>query len=423
MKRLYKIIGAILILGVILVCLPIVIPKLMGFQEYNVISGSMEPEIPVGSLVYVKPADFSELGIGDVIAFSSGASVVTHRIVDIDSDNLLITTKGDANSANDFMPVAYTNVLGRVLVHIPVLGSVAALLTETSGKAVAVVVLLVGVFFIKLGEKNPKVTESATDGTLNSSVDNLKGNTASNNRINPKVVLALGMCIIIGACGGIFYIYNGYEKSESLYESLANEYITVTESSDWQDMIEVDFDRLTAINSDVIGWIYVEGTDISYPIMYSGDDETYLHTMIDGNYAKAGSVFLEGANSSDFSDSHSIIYGHNMRNLSMFGTLKYYKSDENYLDEHRYFQVITPTGKMRFEIFSYFDTEPASWVYGLPYSDSDEFQDYINRLITHSYRDIDTDEIVDSDDQIITLSTCSSSGMRFTVHGYMVARM
>ena len=82
---------------VIVACLPLAVPRLLGVQEYNVISGSMEPEIPVGSLVYVKSVAFNELSEQDVIAFEAGASIVTHRIVSIDSGNQLITTKGDAN--------------------------------------------------------------------------------------------------------------------------------------------------------------------------------------------------------------------------------------------------------------------------------------------------------------------------------------
>ncbi|MBR1623659.1 MAG: class B sortase, partial [Pseudobutyrivibrio sp.] len=179
----------------------------------------------------------------------------------------------------------------------------------------------------------------------------------------------------------------------------------------------VDIDALQQINPDVIGWIYIEGTDISYPIMYSGDDEAYLHATIDGEYAKAGSIFLEGYNLPDFTDSHNIIYGHNMRNLSMFGSLKLYKSEDNYLDEHKYFQIITPSEKMRFEIFSYFDTEPGSWVYTVPYSDSEEFADYISELLRHSYVKTDLGDEVSSKDQIVTLSTCSANEMRFTIHG------
>ena len=103
----------------------------------------------------------------------------------------------------------------------------------------------------------------------------------------------------------------------------------------------------------------------------------------------------------------------------MFGKLRYYKSDDAFYDEHRYFQIITPNGKERYEIFSYFDTEPASWVYTVPYYDNPEFQAYIDDLVKHSYVKISDADNVTSSDKVVTLSTCSANEMRFTVHGYL----
>ena len=398
--KILKIIGNVLIIFVIIAIAPIAIPKVFGVQAFNVISGSMEPTISVGSIVYVRNVEFEELSQGDVIAFESGASVVTHRIVEINTEDKLITTKGDANNTEDFNPVSYTNVIGRMIAHFPIYGTIVAWLTDTVGKLVAVVVLVIGAVLSYLGEDKKEKTES--------------GRT-----INPKIILATGLLIVFSSLAGLIYILMGYEKSNKLYAELNNENLEYKDTTDWKNMIDVDFSNLTKINSDVAGWIYVEGTDISYPIMYSGDDETYLRTTINKEHATAGSIFLEGYNLPDFSDSHSIVYGHNMRNLSMFGSLKRYKENEDYYDSHRYFQIITPKAKMRFEIFSYFDTEPASWVYTVPYYDNQEFSDYINELLSHSYIKLDNYDI-DSSDKVVTLSTCSGSEMRFTIHGKLV---
>lgn len=398
--KILKIIGNVLIIFVIIAIAPIAIPKVFGVQAFNVISGSMEPTISVGSIVYVRNVEFEELSQGDVIAFESGASVVTHRIVEINTEDKLITTKGDANNTEDFNPVSYTNVIGRMIAHFPIYGTIVAWLTDTVGKLVAVVVLVIGAVLSYLGEDKKEKTES--------------GRT-----INPKIILATGLLIVFSSLAGLIYILMGYEKSNKLYAELNNENLEYKDTTDWKNMIDVDFSNLTKINSDVAGWIYVEGTDISYPIMYSGDDETYLRTTINKEHATAGSIFLEGYNLPDFSDSHSIVYGHNMRNLSMFGSLKLYKENEDYYDSHRYFQIITPKAKMRFEIFSYFDTEPASWVYTVPYYDNQEFSDYINELLSHSYIKLDN-YAIDSSDKVVTLSTCSGSEMRFTIHGKLV---
>lgn len=422
MGKFLRILGNCIIIFVIVACLPLVIPKLIGMEEYNVITGSMTPEIPIGSMVYVKPVDFNELSEGDVIAFDVGASIVTHRIVEIDSSQRLITTKGDANPANDFMPVSYANVRGKVVAHYPYIGNLAALITEPSGKIAAFILLIVGVLLSSIGEK--KKAKGTSQEKAESFDDTSDSNETSNQKegINPKLILALGLVIVFGSIGGFIYIYMGYQKSNDLYDSLEQSYVKkVAEEKQvpWDEMVDVDVKALQEINPDVAGWIYVEGTDISYPIMFSGDDESYLRRTIDKEYATAGSIFLEGYNLKDFSDSHNIIYGHNMRNLSMFGKLKYYKSDENFYDEHKYFQIITPTGKMRYEIFSYFDTEPASWVYTVPYYDNPEFQAYIDDLNRHAYKEYQVAKNVTSADKIVTLSTCSAQEMRFTVHGYL----
>lgn len=406
MEKLLKIIGNCIVILVIVACLPLAIPRVMGMQEYNVITGSMTPEIPVGSIVYVKPVDFNELSVGDIIAFDAGASVVTHRIVDIDAEQKSLTTKGDANPANDFMPVSYANVRGKIVAHYPFIGKLAALISETTGKIGAAILLVVGILLSNIGEKKIKADEERKQG------------------INPTIILITGLVIVFGSIGGFIYIYMGYQKSNDLYEALEQTYVSKVDNQEqqvpWEEMIDVDIAALKSINPDVAGWIYIEGTDISYPIMFSGDDERYLRTTIDKEYATAGSIFLEGLNLKDFSDSHNIIYGHNMRNLSMFGKLRYYKSEENFYDEHKYFQIITPDGKMRYEIFSYFDTEPASWVYAVPYYDNPEFQEYIDNLSKHSYRKLTVSENVTSADKIVTLSTCSAQEMRFTLHGYLI---
>ncbi len=419
MEKLFKILGNCIVILVIVACLPLVIPRAMGMQEYNVITGSMTPEIPIGSIVYVKQVDFQDLSVGDVIAFDVGATIVTHRITDIDTDRRMFTTKGDANPTNDFMPVSYAKVRGKVVAHYPFVGNLAALISETTGKIAAFIILVVGVLLSNIGEKKKKSDEIILE-ERSSSDKTQKG-------VNPTIILITGLVIVFGSIGGFIYIYMGYQKSNNLYDSLEQTYVTKTDNQvqqvPWQEMIDVDISALQSINPDVAGWIYLEGTDISYPIMYSGDDERYLRTTIDKQYATAGSIFLEGYNLKDFSDSHNIIYGHNMRNLSMFGKLRYYKSDEIFYDEHRYFQIITPSGKMRFEIFSYFDTEPASWVYTVPYYDNPEFQDYINNLNKHSYRKPSVSSEVSSSDKIVTLSTCSAQEMRFTVHGYLVDKV
>ena len=184
----------------------------------------------------------------------------------------------------------------------------------------------------------------------------------------------------------------------------------------WYHDIDVDFAGLKEQNEDIVGWIYFEDEEsISYPFLYSGDDY-YLRR----NYLKeeetAGSIYIDGNNSPNLDDAHTLIYGHNMRNLSMFGKLKFYKTEEDYFENHRYFQLITESGAYRYEIFAYKDVSTltggiyTTW----KYVDSD-FKEFVNDTICQgSYVEADID--VDDEAHIVTLSTCSyDSDVRFTV--------
>ncbi len=412
MKKIIKALGCILIFVVIALYIPITVPKFLGYGEYTIISGSMEPTIPVGALVYVTSADTTEVYEGDIITFDSNGSVVTHRVAAINDDGSF-TTKGDANDSADLASVYPTAFIGKVSAYVPLLGYVATFLSSSAGRVIMALVLVAGIVILQIaGLLDKKNGENNRD-------EETRGKKKS---LGPKLLLVAGLVIIVVASCGIYSILSNYSASNKLYDELEEEYVTTApEASQWYELVDVDFEDLWQVNEDVVAWIYVENTDISYPIALGVDDNQYLRTSLDGTASTAGTIFLEAENSGDFSDSHSIIYGHNMRNLSMFGTLKFYKTEEGYLEDgHQYFQIITPERKMRFQIFSYFDTDGGSWVYAVPYSDSENFTEYIGQLLKSSYQSIEADKDITSADKIVTLSTCSSNDRRFTIHGVLV---
>ena len=92
----------------------------------------------------------------------------------------------------------------------------------------------------------------------------------------------------------------------------------------------VDFEGLLKINDDLVGWIYIDGTNVDYPIVHGPDNNFYLYKMFDGNYNRSGSIFMDGANSADFSDKHTLIHGHHMKNDTMFSGLPKYKDQQFY---------------------------------------------------------------------------------------------
>ena len=129
--------GTILLIAVILACIPLTVPRVMGYQIYSVVTGSMEPEIPVGSMVYVKSIAPKELKEKDVVAFYGGRdtnAIITHRVVHNNLISGQIITKGDANKTADMNPVSYSDVIGIVEYTIPKAGALAQIFTSTQGK-------------------------------------------------------------------------------------------------------------------------------------------------------------------------------------------------------------------------------------------------------------------------------------------------
>ena len=155
-------------------------------------------------------------------------------------------------------------------------------------------------------------------------------------------------------------------------------------------------------------------------IRYSGDDSKYLRSDIYGNYHIAGCIFLEGLNNPDFSDYHSIIYGHNMRNTTMFGDLKRYKNDEGFYEKNQFFNVYTADKVYRYQIFSYYDVDEDSDIYTVGYGADDSWQAMIDKMVASSMKD--TGIHPTKEDKVVTLSTCSKAGetKRFVVHGVLV---
>lgn len=135
-----NIIGSILLIVVIALCIPATLPKLMGYKVYTVISGSMEPAIPVGSLVIVGEQAADTIEPDQVIAFYSDidtGSIITHRVVTNRTVSGEFVTKGDANDQEDVMPVNYDNVIGVVRWSVPYLGDLVTMLSSTGGKIAA----------------------------------------------------------------------------------------------------------------------------------------------------------------------------------------------------------------------------------------------------------------------------------------------
>lgn len=291
MKQFFHISGSILLVMLILICIPFTVPKAFGLSIYEVITDSMTPEYPVGSVIYVEKIQPEKVKVDDVITFSIGtdtSQVMTHRVVAIDSENHTFTTKGDANKDVDVSPVAFQRLLGKPMYCIKHMGFLVQLFESTEGR-VLLGVLLVLVFALWFGGDHiePKMQPENSEH---------KNNTIKkNNSVVWKIVMLMGVAMVLIAGWNIYRISKDYSDSNALYSKLSDTYVATEKKKKeekWYEAAQVNLQELKKQNQDVNGWLYFENEDISYPIMYSGDDTTYLHTALDGSYASAGSIFM-----------------------------------------------------------------------------------------------------------------------------------
>lgn len=171
---------------------------------------------------------------------------------------------------------------------------------------------------------------------------------------------------------------------------------------------EVNIWALRQINPDVLGWIYIPDTVISYPLMQTSDRDTYLHTAWDGKYNSGGSIFLEQKNNRDLSDFNTILYGHHMTDGSMFGSLKHFK-DPSFAESHPYIYLCTADQVCRYRVFSVYDAPVDSDTYRLYFPDTETKERALRHFITSSLLDLPAD--MTAEDRFLTLSTCIGNGV------------
>ena len=157
---------------------------------------------------------------------------------------------------------------------------------------------------------------------------------------------------------------------------------------------------LQAKYPDVVGWLSIPGTNIDYPFVWYEDNDYYLRRDLNGDYAQAGTLFMDFRNEPDFSSQNTIIYGHNMKNGSMFGTLKAF-SDRDFFGANMQGTIFLPRETLTLEFFAYLVVNHMDQkIYSMELSES--YLDYVKKN-ARQYRDIS----LAADDRILTLSTCS----------------
>lgn len=232
------------------------------------------------------------------------------------------------------------------------------------------------------------------------------------------IVLLLG---VMGYCAfQIVQVTESYRRGAELYARMArcaavpdhSERSGENAAMTWP---EVDFAALKEVNPDFVGWLSCEGTPIHYPVVQGRDNDYYLHHLFDGSEGRCGCIFLEAQNEPDFSQPHSILYGHHMKDGSMFKSLKGYR-EQSYYEEHPVLLLLTPEKRYRLEVFAGFVAAEGSNAWQLDFRDEQERQRWLEEQIQRS--DFHSDVFPGPEERILTLSTCSYEfqNARYVVH-------
>lgn len=182
--------------------------------------------------------------------------------------------------------------------------------------------------------------------------------------------------------------------------------------------ITVDFAVLQEENPDVIAWVYCPDTEVNYPVLQSGDNDYYLRRRSDGSHHIAGSIFADCRNAADLSDENLILYGHNMKNGTMFGILPHYAQQEFY-EAHPVWYLLTPTANYRAELFAGFVTSTDSLLYSTAWETAEDGGPIMDKAWADS--DFRGGPPPVEGERTITLSTCSYefSNARYVLLGVL----
>ena len=178
-----------------------------------------------------------------------------------------------------------------------------------------------------------------------------------------RIIFWLALIVFIGSAGVLgFYLYS-YWSADRGYQDIAAQGLTSVSAQDMPadaDATEladmtVDWDYLRSLNPDIVAWVVIPDTRVNYPVVQGHDNEEYLHkdfSQKEDFGARGGAIFLEASNSPDFSDENNVLYGHHMRDGSMFACLSKDFVNGDFFDAHRTFYVLTPEKNYKLQAFS-----------------------------------------------------------------------
>ena len=233
-----------------------------------------------------------------------------------------------------------------------------------------------------------------------------------------KIKIAIGILIVASICGiySLYHIIIWVFDNSSTSKVVNNIKIISEEVINEDNTISINFNNLLQKNNEVVGWIKVKGTNIDYPVLKHSDNQYYLNHSFDNSYNGAGWIFMDYRNDYNVLDFNTIIYGHGRRDGSMFGSLinildKEWKNDKDNL----VISLTTLNNNYLFQIFSIYYLDTTDDYINIDYDDI-----LLNTVINRSIYDFNIG--VNTNDKILTLSTCYNNEKKLVVHSKMIKK-
>lgn len=224
--------------------------------------------------------------------------------------------------------------------------------------------------------------------------------------------------IIILICAKYIYTWiNENHENQELLEEIYEETISVDENTGEE---YTDFNKLKEKNKDVVGWIKVNNTNIDYPVVKGNDNSYYIKHNFENKYNIAGWIFADYNLKFDGNDKNIVIYGHNMKNGSMFGSLKNTLNKEWYENsENLTIKFETENSIFKYKVFSIYQIKKELYYTTTSFQTNEQYKNFINTIKSRSIKNFE--ENVTIEDKILTLSTCAgNNNYRVVLHSYLI---
>lgn len=233
-----------------------------------------------------------------------------------------------------------------------------------------------------------------------------------------RIIELIFLILLVYSSINIFKWYNNNKENKQIINEIA-ESVTINEDTNEEKKYKINFEELKQKNSDTVAWLKVENTNIEFPIVQANNNSYYLTHNFDKKYNVAGWIFADYKNKLDGTDRNIVVYGHNMRDNSMFGSLKDVITEEWYNnEENKYITFITENDYQTYQVFSVYQIQTEDYYIQTEFK-SNEFQEFIDTITKRSKKDFGIN--VSKEDTILTLSTCANNNKyRVVLHSVRV---